>query len=272
MILNEITGGVYFHKGEYKKAKRFNPDYLKEGTSVYEVLRVIQGKPLFLKDHLERFSQSLAKTDIISKFDQYDFWEVIANLVEKNNLSDGNIKIVCNMNKKAQMFAYFIPHRYPTDENYAEGVKMASSLMERTDPHVKAVNLTMREKTEALMAKKDIYDVLLVDHNGNITEGSKSNIFFIKGDEVYTSPEKVVLPGITRKYVFSICHENNIKLIEDDLPYDDISGFESAFITGTSPKVLPVNMIDDIPYNVRHEVLIKLIDRYDKLIRNFIDH
>ena len=54
---------------------------------------------------------------------------------------------------------------------------------------------------------KMLYEVLLVNRDGVITEGSRSNVFFIKSGEVYTPPTDAVLPGVTRTMIIRILEE-----------------------------------------------------------------
>ena len=67
---------------------------------VYEVLRVIDGKPLFLEDHLERMKNSfdLINEEFLLKNDEIK--EKIKNLINKENKLCGNIKITYSITEK----------------------------------------------------------------------------------------------------------------------------------------------------------------------------
>ena len=112
----------------------------------------------------------------------------------------------------------------------------------------------------------DLYEVLLVNRDGIITEGSRSNVFFIKNGEVYTSPTDAVLPGVTRTMIIRILEEAGIPLHYSAVRQDELAGFDAAFISGTSPKVLPVANIGDIAYDVDDPVLRSIMARYDSLL------
>jgi D-alanine transaminase len=82
--------------------------------------------------------------------------------------------------------------------------------------------------------------------DGFVTEGAHSNIFFVRGDTVYTHPESNhILSGITRKNVISIAAENGIRLVAEAQPADMIPYMNEAFITNTSGEVVPVIRIGD---------------------------
>jgi len=271
MMLKEYTGKWFFKNGKFIRFSKFDNNYLKHGKSFYEVLRIIGKKPLFLNDHIERLHLSLKNNKVSEKLRYIDFYKVIDALAVKNNIDIGNIKIVCNIFNGITIYLYFVPHRYPNAEQYNIGAALLSRMLERDNPRRKAVNLKLREKTESLIIEKNIYEVLLVDHNGLVTEGSKSNVFFIKNDVLYTPPIESVLPGITRKYILSICIKRAIKYIEIPVTYKNISSFESVFITGTSPKVLPVKTIDNIQFSVDNPVLRIIMDDYDRIIQESIE-
>jgi len=82
--------------------------------------------------------------------------------------------------------------------------------------------------------------------DGFVTEGAHSNIFFVRGNTVFTHPESnKILSGITRKNIISLAAENGIGLIEEAVAADMIPYMQEAFITNTSGEVVPVIRIGD---------------------------
>jgi branched-chain amino acid aminotransferase len=100
-----------------------------------------------------------------------------------------------------------------------------------------------------------------VNENNLITEGSRSNIFFLKGETLTTAPDNVILNGITRKHVLEICGENKIRVEFACPKADEIKEYDAVFMTGTSPMVLPFYCIDNNFFNVN----IPLIESLRKL-------
>ena len=107
---------------------------------------------------------------------------------------------------------------------------------------------------------KKAFEALLVDSNGYIPEGSRSNIFFIKGDTVYTAPKGDVLLGITREYILKTCKELNIRVIEENIHICDLAKLDGAFMSGTSVNVLPIASIDDIKLNSVDNEIIRAVN------------
>jgi branched-chain amino acid aminotransferase len=122
----------------------------------------------------------------------------------------------------------------------------------------------LRDATDAAIKEHSLYEVILVDKNGQITEGSRSNIFFIKDGEVYTSPLHQVLPGVTRGKIVEIIRSKGIAIHEEPINESDVKSFDAAFISGTSPKVLPISSIGDVTYDVDEPLLRDIMNWYDQ--------
>ncbi len=234
---------------------------------IYEVLRVVKGIPLFLEDHLERFYHSAQIAGKIITYSENQIREFLKNLIEKNETNQGNVLISCKINLKA----FFILHSYPTDNMYKEGVSCGILKAERENPNAKVFQTTVRQQADKMLADNGFYEVLLVDHLGKITEGSRSNVFFVKGKELITSPQNKVLLGITRQKTIRLAENLNIQVKETEIELNDLDNYDAAFITGTSPKILPIKKIGDITFKPQNEIVRQLMKSYDDLIYNYLD-
>jgi branched-chain amino acid aminotransferase len=168
------------------------------------------------------------------------------------------------------LYLFFIPHNYPTATDYAQGIKMVSLAAERTTPNAKVSNPALRAQADQMIKDQRISEILYVDRNGFITEGSRSNIFLVRDNALFTPALSQVLPGITREMVIEICVKNEIPLHETKIRYLDLETFQGIFITGTSPKVLPVRQIDDKYFAVNSKLLRFTIEEFDHLIREYL--
>ncbi len=240
-------------------------------VSIYEVFRVNDGKPLFLSDHLARLKKSADIVGLSLWFSEEEIKKKIAELIEKEHKKNGNIKLIFskegekNENQEVYELSY-IPHSYPTELQYIDGVKAALLNAERQKPNAKVLNTTTRQKADKILAESDIYEVLLVNNKGFITEGSRSNVFFIKNKTVFTSPIETVLPGITRKKVFELCFKNKIEIQEKAVSVLDLENYSSAFISGTSPQILPIKSIDEHFFDVNQFILRQLMNLFKELV------
>jgi len=140
----------------------------------------------------------------------------------------------------------------------------------RNDPNIKQYHKDLVEKSNELIKETGAYEVLLINNKGFVTEGNKSNIFFVKNNEIYTAPDNMVLEGITRKKIIQIAKDLNIKIRFDAVQYNNINTFDSAFLTGTSPKVLKICCIDNINFRTENEIIEKISYEYDLQINKYI--
>lgn len=253
----------------------FDEGVISEGRSVYEIIRVIDGVPLFMEDHLERLFTSMNEEGLKSSLTIKEIEKRVLLLVTSDYCLEGNIRIVLHFpdpdrTVEPVFLAYFTEHRYPEPEQYRNGVDTALFEGRRDKPHTKIIDISFRNRIEKFIKETNVYEALLVDGKGYVTEGSKSNFFAVRGKRILTAPEEDVLPGITRKYVFSICKGAGISLSEEKIHRDHLQGMDAAFITGTSPKVLPVRSINGIIYDVDNTLIDRLIYEYDMLVDAYI--
>jgi branched-chain amino acid aminotransferase len=247
---------------------------IKGNIIVYEVLRIMNGVPLFLPNHLKRLEISASMLKKRVPFSNPEFNKLIQELIITNKIIEGNIKITLEYQENAsviQSLIGFIPHSYPSPQEYTNGVKTVTSIDQRINPKAKVQNDELRTRLNNLMKKENAYEAILVHPEGFITEGSRSNIFFVKDKTIITAPDELVLGGITRDFIIKICKEKKISIQFEALKFPDINKMDGAFISGTSPKVLPINKIDSCNYTLPNPGIQYLTQEYDNLIQTYIN-
>jgi branched-chain amino acid aminotransferase len=235
---------------------------------IYEVIRIIHGIPVFLNEHLSRLENSVKKVRDNYAADSQMIITSALNFIKKSRTHTGNIVLLFS-SVTFDYVIHFIPHRYPDKTDYQTGVVAKTCGAERSFPNIKqvVVNNAVKKTISSMMNEKHIYEILLVNSKGYITEGSKSNLFFVKKNKLYTAREETVLKGITRDKIIYCCQVLNIPVIETDIPLNDISFYDATFISGTSPKVLPLKQINEYFFPPHHKVIESIHKEYDQLIR-----
>ncbi len=243
---------------------------------IYEVIRIIEGVPLFSEKHINRLDNSAACSNITISLSKEYIMKRIYYLAKINGIENGNIKILLQSSKdksnpKLNWYMYFIPHHYPAEKSYKEGVAVILYRAERANPNVKLTNTDMRSLIDRELRERHAYEALLVDAHGNITEGSRSNAFFVRNNSLLTAGQDKVLPGITRDAILEICKTLHYQIIEESIPLEHLNLTDAVFITGTSPKVLPVQRIDNFVFeSARNPVVLDIMKAYNQLIDNYI--
>lgn len=265
--MNECSGRKFVLNGTLLTSDMFDKSLLYEGESVYEVIRMVKGNPVFFDDHMKRLETSLKLQHKKPLTDVSRLKRDIINLTKTEKKKEANLKIVFNYNADSDFnsyLIYFIEPVYPSEAQYREGVRGTLFTAERKDPESKVIDHKLRSSIYHKLVHEGAYEALLVNKNGFITEGSRSNIFFIKGDDLITAPDNTVLNGITRKYLLSICRENNINVTYTTVNVENIRQFDVVFMTGTSPVVLPFYCIDNFNFDVTHPMIRMLRNLYIK--------
>ena len=242
-------------------------------TAIYEVIQIRQGVPLFFEAHMERFMRSAAATGIEIEKPESEILHEIAMLVEKNRCDHVNVKLISTpLDGEATFLTYFIPTEFPDSKARAEGVHTILFSGERISPNVKTIKGSFREQVQAARDASNAYEALLADGAGYITEGSRSNLFFVGKDEkIYTSPAGSVLVGVTRTMVKEICSRIGRPVLEERVHTRDLEDIQGAFITGTTVDVTPIRSIDKIHLGSANIPLIRNIAAaYEKEIVEYI--
>lgn len=262
----------FIYNNKVYSTEKFENVYNENSSSLYEVLRVNSSIPIFLEEHYERLINSgkILGHNISLSFDELK--KQIYTLIEKNSVINHNIKIVINNldGQSPNMYIFFVKTIYPKDFLYNEGVRTFTYNAERDNPNAKIINSNLRNTINNLLKEKNCYEAILVNNEGFITEGSRSNLFFIKDNTLYTTKGEDVLLGITRKRIVELARKSNISIKEESIHIDSLKDFSSVFISGTSPKVLPVCKVDSMDFNTKDPLLLKIIKIYNDEIDNYI--
>ncbi len=267
--MDNIRGTYWIKNKSLLEAKVFT--YALQPKNVYEVIRIMEGKPLFLREHIERMEASLLLQSMTLLKSQEEIRNLLEKLLKKNNFKEGNIKLLCNGTSPTDLYLFFIPHYYPEDELYREGIITKTLKIERHNPNAKVIDVNYKKAVTDFIQNEKIYEALIVNQKDEITEGSKSNIFFVRDNILITPPLKDVLGGVTRLKIISLAKEHHVPVLEIPFSTKDIPLLEGAFISGTSPNLLPIREIDGQVLNSSsNPVILKLIDYFNKNVQEEI--
>lgn len=268
----QLVEQFFILNDQIESTDNFAYQYTDEAKIVYEVIRVKNSTPLFFEYHMERLINSIK----ILNFQLprlLKIKEQVINLLHKNPIAENNLRIslIYKNESTFDTLIYFIPSTYPTETQKREGVEVKLLKAMRDNPNAKVENTMLRETANEIIAKTKCYEVLLVNDQGFITEGSRSNVFFIKDNTFYTAPLSMVLGGITRLVVIDLIGKLGLRLSENPVSINEIGSFESAFLTGTSPGILPIAQIEGLKYDTNHPTTSLLSFNYNKALNEDIE-
>lgn len=265
--MSECVGAKYILNTRELPVSEFNDDILQSGKVVYEVIRVEEGVPLFVEDYLDRLGKTIQLSGIQIDYSRNDILKSILRLILINDYKSGPVKLMLS---SYDFLLHYMKPYLPEAGAYISGVKTIFMHEERSNPNAKVWNSVFRQKIITALQQSGAYEAILVSQKNEITEGSRSNVFFVKGNELFTAPASSVLPGITRLKVHKACNMLGVKVNEVPLPFIEIRQYESAFLTGTSRKILPIRQIDDFFYNPKNELITTLSAKFEEITTSYI--
>ncbi|MFP3861117.1 MAG: aminotransferase class IV [Bacteroidales bacterium] len=272
----EVCHGDYFLINDsFKDAVDFAQHKHLEGLSIYEIIRVEDGVPIFFEDHFQRFFNSLKQRNLFITENEEILQSQLIRLLKHENISKGRIKIIVNFFSYPDigdynLLLFFTDYSFPSEEQYSRGVKLELLNAIRSDPNIKILDSEVRKHANEYIKNKHVYEVLLVNQDGYITEGSRSNFFLLENNFLLTPPDDYVLQGIARKKVIEICKETTIECEIRNIHKNELVNYQASFITGTSLKILPVQSIDAYIYSTEYELLVFLRKKYEEKLKNYI--
>ncbi len=237
-------------------------------VTFYEVIRTREAIPLFFDDHMKRLSEGISTRYNIDHDIAEKVREGLDALAGRESFPEVNVKVTVTFTgQEYSLRIFYIASSYPDQDMISKGVRLLLYHAVRFDPGVKILNNRLRLSVNEELSEKGAYEALLVNREGYITEGSRSNVFFVAHDgTIHTASDKMVLQGITRRYVMQIIRNEGFVLVSEAVRAADISRFRSAFITGTSPMVLPVQSIEEQMFVVNNPVTERLRQVYAAMV------
>ncbi len=257
------------------------------GLGAFETIAVEAGKPIFLDKHLKRLERAaeflylgtLSERGITEKQilryleEQAQLPESRANFANitqfsesRENFSDITHCALKIMLSKENVVFSVRANPY-TPERYEKGFVLDISPVKRNETSSLVYHKTMNygdcilEKRNAMAAGVD--ERLFLNTQGQICEGTVSNIFFVKQGKLYTPDTRCgLLPGILRDY---ICETQHVE--ETTIYPENLKAYEECFVTNSLMGIMPVRQVGEILFT-EEKVIQALMAKYQKLIAN----
>ncbi|WP_233494731.1 aminotransferase class IV [Ruegeria sp. A3M17] len=259
--------GVAYMDGQYlpiQEAKLSVLDYgFLHSDATYDVVHVWKGAFFRLGDHLERFFRGMAELHMSIPYGKAQVAEFLHNCVALSGLENAYVEFICTRgtspdfsrdprDAENRFIAFAIPFGSVANKEQMErGLHLALTDVLRippssVDPTVK--NYHWLDMVKALYAayERGADTAVLLDTNGNVSEGPGFNIIAVKDGKVST-PNLSVLLGVTRQTIFDLCAEMGIQCHAQDITVEDLKSTDEVFVTSTAGGVMPVSTIDGQP-------------------------
>lgn len=226
---------------------------LKYGMGFFETLKVIDGKPQFLPAHISRLIAGVDYAGIDAPHLYEHILEEISALpIQGNNI----VSITVSANTRGYNIMVSSGYRKPS-ENWDDGIQVTlepNVIRDLYNPltRLKSCNYLLNYLKRNEAKAKGFGEVLFLNQEGGITEGTVTNFFFIQGDTILTAPpSEGLLPGVFRGALIEALRQEGYEVIERRILFhDEIDDMDGAFVTNSIIPIAPVLGIDNRTFGI----------------------
>ena len=231
------------------------------GDGLFETMRVYSGKIFRLEHHLDRLFQSARSIFIELPITKNEIRSAIYAAIKLNGLSDSIVRLTVtrgeldsgvnvDYSSPPTIVILVKPVKAISKKTYKEGIgiklyKKSAIRTQGISNKIKSCNYLSNIILRENALKENFFEAILLDHNHNVTEGTISNIFIIKNNQLKTPiTNEFVLSGIIRQAILDLCLENNIPFKEDLITERELYEADELFLTNSAIEILPVRNIN----------------------------
>jgi len=238
-----------------------DPVYLDRGTffgdGVYEVIRSYEGRIFALDKHLKRFERSLDQVQITG-IDIQEVRSRIETAFERANIANAKIYFHVTRGSATRShglavelqpnFFLTITQLEDNSQKKLNGIRVSTYpdlRWKRCD--IKSLNLLPNVMARMDAEKKGCQEAILIDENGDITEGSASAFFMIMASEkklITRQLGKEILPSITRRIIEEIAPKVGLAVVEHKMTPFQAKNADELIIAVTTQDVIGIVEFD----------------------------
>ena len=229
----------------------------------YDVVPVIDGAFFRFDEYLTRFLSSMENLHLDPGMSKRDIKAALHQMVGKSSLRDSYVAMVCSRGKpkiagsrdprdcENHFFAWCVPYVHIIKPEIVEQgatawiAQNAYRIPENSvNPLVK--NYHWGDFTQGIFEAKDknYETVILLDYDGNITEGPGFNVFAVK-DKVLITPDRGVLAGVSRKTVLEMAEHLGINTSVRSLSVEELLEADEVFLSSSGGGVIPIIRVNE---------------------------
>ncbi|MEH7282461.1 branched-chain-amino-acid transaminase [Bacillus toyonensis] len=256
------------------------------GDGVFEGIRSYGGNVFCLKEHVKRLYESAKSILLTIPMPVEEMEEAVLQTLQKNEYADAYIRLIVSRGKgdlgldprscvKPSVIIIAEQLKLFPQEFYDNGLSVVSVASRRNtpdalDPRIKSMNYLNNVLVKIEAAQAGVLEVLMLNQQGYVCEGSGDNVFIVKDGKVLTPPSYLgALEGITRNSVIELCERLNISYEERPFTRHDVYVADEVFLTGTAAELIPVVKVDsrEIGDGKPGSVTKRLTEEFKKLTR-----
>ena len=233
------------------------------GTGLYETFRTLNHKPVFLEPHLDRLFKSAQAIDLTIASSQNKIVKMIARVVQQFDDPNQRVRILAVAEK-----IIIYTSSLNLDPSIYKGVSTITVPALRKTPEIKTTDYTTCLEAYKIAENNDCFEAILLDKNNQVLEGSRSNVFWVQGEKLFTR-DGDVLPGVTRQTVIS---RSPFSISYGQLNQLDFDLLNEIFLTNSGSGIIPVVKVNSIQIGTGKPgpITVELLKLYDGWLNNEI--
>ena len=229
----------------------------------YDVVPVIDGAFFRFDEYLARFLSSMENLHLDPGMRKRDIKAALHQMVSKSRLRDSYVAMVCSRGKPKiagsrdprdcdnHFFAWCVPYVHVIKPEVVEQgatAWIAQNAYRIPDNSVNPLvkNYHWGDFTQGIFEAKDknYETVILLDYDGNVTEGPGFNVFAVK-DKVLITPDRGVLAGVSRKTVLEMAEHLGINTSVRSLSVEELLEADEVFLSSSGGGVIPIIRVNE---------------------------
>tara|TARA_B100000212_G_scaffold67503_1_gene47078 strand:- start:3285 stop:4175 length:891 start_codon:yes stop_codon:yes gene_type:complete len=251
--------GKFYDRSE-AKISVFDSGFLL-GDGIWEGIRLVNNKWLFLDEHLDRLYEGCKAIDLNLDITPEDIKIAINETQKINKMHDAaHARLMITRGDKIKPFQqpslsnkginFVIIMEHSEESPNSEGIALVTVPQVRGMPTSQDPKLNSHSKLNCVIAciqanKAGGDEALMLDPYGFVNTTNSCNFFIVKNKQVWTSSGDYCMNGITRSKIILLCKQNKIEVHEKNFSLVDVYSAQEAFITGTLGSLTQVVSIDD---------------------------
>ncbi|HDZ76554.1 MAG TPA: hypothetical protein ENH41_00515 [Candidatus Omnitrophica bacterium] len=218
---------------------------------LFETMRAYNRKVFRIDSHIDRLLQSLPIINLNLNYTRKTLKDIIIKTISLNSLGISSYVRLTVWQGEGYTHTSVIVKEYTSypEEKYLCG---ARAILSKTMQDESSVLVTIKSSARLhfLLAEyeaktKNADAAILLNSKGKVAEATRSNIFVIKNNAIFTSQaESGCLLGITRQTVIDIARRLKIKLYEKELDPREVFLADEVFITNSLIEIMPLTFLD----------------------------
>ena len=231
------------------------------GDGVWEGLRIANGHPAFLEQHLDRLWEGAAAIALDIGLTREELTGQLYRTLAANDMTAGGVHVRLMITRGPKSTPYQDPRmsagpatvviiaEYKAPLPSVEGLSLFTVHVRRPAPDTVDPKLNSHSKLNDIIACIQAYtagadEALMLDPHGFVATCNSTHFFIVRRGEVWTSTGDYCLGGITRSNVLRLCEQAGVTARERRFSLTEVYGADEAFVTGTFAGLVHVHTVD----------------------------